>query len=152
MIETLLHAKKFGAVAFSGVLLVSLICLGCAEPSGPENVKNDKVFGETTDEVGEGESGEPEADLQVKPNLASPITAPLQGYGSAVSTIAKQKVQQGLELYRAATGEYPKTHEEFMDKVLKQYVGELPKLPGGRQYKYLVDERRLIVVEPEDNE
>jgi hypothetical protein len=104
MIETLLHAKKIGAVAFYGALLVSLACLGCAEPSGPETARNDKVFGETTDEVGEGEAGEPEADLQVKPNLTSPITAPLQSYGSAVSTIAKQKVQQGIGIVPSRDG------------------------------------------------
>jgi hypothetical protein len=133
-------------------LFFSLFLSGCIETKPAKDTKNDKVFGEVTEDVGEGVAGEAEADMQVKPGVASPITAPLQGYGSAISTIAKQKVQQGLELYRAETGNYPKSHEEFMTQVMKRYVGPLPKLPGGRQYKYLVKERRLIVVEAQEDQ
>ena len=55
-------------------------------------------------------------------------------------------------MYRAETGEYPKDHDEFMNKIVKRHGIQLPVLPGGRQYQYDVENHELIVVEKEQAE
>ena len=104
------------------------------------------IIGQTTDDIGELQDGQNVVDS--KPQLSgNPLTGALEAYGPAVETLSKGQIRQSLELYRAQTGDYPKSHEEFMTGVIKQYKIRLPVLPAGRQYKYDVENHQLVVVE-----
>jgi hypothetical protein len=60
------------------------------------------------------------------------------------------QIPQALELYRAGegNGEYPKTHAEFMSKIIKANNIPLPKLPEGQVYRYRPDDEQKLWVEP----
>jgi hypothetical protein len=49
-------------------------------------------------------------------------------------------VTHALNLYWAPTGEYPKTHEEFMEKIIKENKIVLPVLSDDREYIYVPEE------------
>ncbi len=44
----------------------------------------------------------------------------------------------------------PKTHEEFMEKVIKKYGIQLPPLPPGHQYVYDPKNEQLQVEKPQE--
>ena len=126
-------------------LLVSISLAGC---DTPKNVKGD-VIGKTTTEIGEfdPEQGAKVSDGKMEStNPLNPL-APMKAYKPAVEKIMKLQVQQALNLYNATEGNYPKTHEEFMEKVVKPYGVKLAKLPGDWVYQYDVANHELVVVE-----
>jgi hypothetical protein len=45
-------------------------------------------------------------------------------------------VTHALQLYNAEHGKYPKTHEEFMEKIIKANEIKLPELEPGYEYIY----------------
>ncbi len=57
-------------------------------------------------------------------------------------------IKQALELYKGEHGFYPKTHEEFMDKVIKFNNISLPELPAGQRYIYDPEQAQLMVEKP----
>ena len=128
------------------IMVVFLSCSsGCQEPRTAAPPKKDtSIINKVTQDIGEAKSGAEQADLQAKSAAGA--------YGFAVAETSKLQIKQAVELYRAANGSYPKDHEEFMSKVIKQNGIQLPVLPGGRQYQYDVENHELIVVEKEQTE
>ena len=145
---------------FATMTCASLLFIfaGCGQPSAekfPTPEKKDKgpkkeVINQVTDDIGEfdANAGEvKEADMQVKSN-SGPLSAYSGAYGYAVSATAKMKITQAVEMFRATEGRYPKSHDEFMAKVIKANQIQLPVLPGEREYQYDVENHELKVVEP----
>ena len=128
------------------IMVVFLSCSsGCQEPRTAAPPKKDtSIINKVTQDIGEAKPGAEKADLQAKSAAGA--------YGFAVAETSKLQIKQAVELYRAANGSYPKDHEEFMSKVIKQNGIQLPVLPGGRQYQYDVENHELIVVEKEQTE
>jgi hypothetical protein len=63
-------------------------------------------------------------------------------------------VTQALNLYEAEHGNRPKTHQEFMDKIIKANNIHLPELPPGRTYRWdptQGDKGELMVDPPPQN-
>ncbi len=54
-------------------------------------------------------------------------------------------VDQALTLYKATNGELPKSHDEFMEKVIKANQINLPKLQEGDKYVYDPEKGQLMV-------
>ena len=128
------------------LMVVFLSCFsGCQEPQAAAPPKKDTgIINKVTQDIGEAQPGAEQADLQAKSAAGA--------YGFAVAETSKLQIKQAVELYRAANGSYPKDHEEFMSKIVKQNGIQLPVLPGGRQYQYDVENHELIVVEKEQTE
>lgn len=57
--------------------------------------------------------------------------------------------KHALNLYWATNGEYPKTHEEFMDKIIKFNKIQLPELESGDEYLYDPEDHLLKIYRPE---
>jgi hypothetical protein len=59
-------------------------------------------------------------------------------------------VPQALQLYAATEGNYPKTHQEFWEKVIvaNQLETQLPQLPEGHRYVYDPEKKELMVERP----
>jgi hypothetical protein len=59
-------------------------------------------------------------------------------------------VTQALNLYEAEHGNRPKTHQEFMDKIIKANNIHLPELPPGRTYRWdpTQGEKGELMVDP----
>ena len=131
------------------IMVVFLSCSsGCQEPRTAAPPKKDTgIINKVTQDIGEAKPGAEQADLQAKGMLAAP-----GAYGFAVAETSKLQIKHAVELYRAANGSYPKDHEEFMSKIIKQNGIQLRVLPGSRQYQYDVENHELIVVEKEQTE
>jgi hypothetical protein len=67
---------------------------------------------------------------------------------------AKEKIKfeieipHALQLFKAYEGFAPKTHEEFMEKIIKANMIELPELPAGHKYVYDPMLETLMVEKP----
>ena len=55
-------------------------------------------------------------------------------------------IDQVLRMHEIQFG-FPKSHEEFMEKIIQQNNIELPGLPDGRYYEYDTKTNELMVVE-----
>ena len=57
-------------------------------------------------------------------------------------------VPHALALYKAENGQGPKSHEEFMEKIVTFNGIQLPKLPDGHRYVYDPESEQLMVERP----
>lgn len=58
------------------------------------------------------------------------------GYRSAREQLESLGVTQAIQHYHASTGEYPKSHEEFMKKVWEPLQTPFPEIEEGYKYEY----------------
>lgn len=57
-------------------------------------------------------------------------------------------IPHALNLYIATNGDAPKTHAEFMQKIVIENNIQLPKLPDGHLYEYDPERKELMVRRP----
>ena len=60
------------------------------------------------------------------------------------------QMDEALKLYKALEGHAPKTHQEFMDKIIKANDLHLPTLPAGQSYVYDPSTEKLMIEKPKD--
>jgi len=77
--------------------------------------------------------------------IMAPVTVPVRTYFQARDRITFLQVDDGMRLYKAANGSAPKTHEEFMQKIIKEGQIKLPDLPPGDRYIYIPAKEDLFV-------
>ncbi len=68
---------------------------------------------------------------------------------TAVNKLTKIQYTQAMNFYLAGKGHYPKTHEEFMEKIIKFNKVKLPKLESGVEYIYDPEDHQLKIHRPE---
>jgi hypothetical protein len=61
------------------------------------------------------------------------------------------QVTQAVDLFNASEGRYPKDHEEFMQRIIKENNIKLPVLPYKGKYMYDVEHHELVVVRTIEN-
>lgn len=77
------------------------------------------------------------------------ITTPVATYFRAKEQIAfRIQIPDAMRLYKALNGHAPKTHEEFMEKIIKENRIQLPELPPGHRYRYYPQQEELMVEHP----
>lgn len=74
--------------------------------------------------------------------IAQPVISLLAFREKAVFTI---QIPQALQLFEASEGRKPKSHQEFMDKIIKANNIQLPALQAGQEYNFHVDTGDLWV-------
>ncbi len=80
---------------------------------------------------------------------AGPIATPISTYFRVRERIAFDiQIPHSMNLYKASEGRAPKTHEEFMEKIIKANQIHLPTLPEGQHYMYDPKQEQLMVIEP----
>ena len=60
----------------------------------------------------------------------------------------KVQIKHSLDLYKATNGVAPTTHEEFMQKIIKENQIELPELPPDHRYVYDPKQEQLMIERP----
>ncbi|MCG8447975.1 MAG: hypothetical protein MI725_00150 [Pirellulales bacterium] len=68
---------------------------------------------------------------------------------TAVNRTTIYLYQHAMNLYNAEKGHYPKTHEEFMEKIIKFNQIKLPELEEGDEYLYDPEDHTLKIYRPE---
>ena len=130
------------------ICLILTTALGCGQSLEDQTKKSPNIIiGKTTQDIGQYD---PNANAKVsnsKIDATDPITAPTSAYGPMLEKISKIEIDANLNIFNANEGRYPKDHEEFMTKIIKEYNVKLPVLPGGKQYQYDVENHRLVVID-----
>jgi hypothetical protein len=100
-------------------------------------------------DVGVGQKGSKIRGDGVNQMIAGPAIA----YFNAKEKVVFQiQVPHALNLYWGEHGEYPKSHDEFMEKVIQFNMIQLPQLPEGARYLYDVESHTLMVERPAKSE
>jgi hypothetical protein len=77
------------------------------------------------------------------------IVTPAKAYFSARERIVFEvQVPSALNLYKASEGQAPKSHDEFMEKIVQANQIKLPPLPQGHKYVYDPMTEQLMVERP----
>ncbi len=72
-------------------------------------------------------------------------------YWSTKERLGLMQIQHDMDLFKANNdGKGPKTHEEFMQKIIKEGAIKLPELPPGQKYLYDPATETLMVLKPPD--
>jgi hypothetical protein len=57
-------------------------------------------------------------------------------------------IPQALNLFQATEGRFPKSHDEFMERIINANAIRLPALPAGQRYIYDPQRNELMVERP----
>jgi hypothetical protein len=135
--------------------LCAMLIGGCIRSSADQKDKKEEqtgIFGKKTQDIGKFDPNAPnQVASDSKVHASDPITAPLSAYGPIMEQISKLGVEQAINLFYAAEGRYPKDHDEFMQRIIKENNIQLPVLPFKGRYKYDVEQHKLVVVRDEEN-
>jgi len=75
------------------------------------------------------------------------ITEPASKYWRAKEAIVFTiQIPQLLTAFEIDNERPPASHEEFMEKIIRQYNVELPELPAGKHYEYDPKTKQLMVI------
>jgi hypothetical protein len=97
--------------------------------------------------AGVGKKGQSLRDNQ---GVAKIIAGPVAALANVEQMVTFDiQVKKALDLYRALEGSPPKSHEEFMEKIIRANRIQLPELPAGAVYHFNADKGELWVY-PED--
>jgi hypothetical protein len=78
------------------------------------------------------------------------ITEPVKAYWNARERLVLDQIQHAMNLYKASEGSAPKSHQEFMDRIVKENHLQLPTLPTGHRYVYDPSKEELQVERPKE--
>lgn len=66
-----------------------------------------------------------------------PVATPMTVYARFPQTMAfKILIPKAMNDFRTLNGHFPKSHDEFMQKIIKDNAIKLPELPAGETYFY----------------
>jgi hypothetical protein len=77
-----------------------------------------------------------------------PVATPIATRFRVEQRLVLQNIQHALDLFKAAEGRAVKSHEEFMEEIIKANNINLPPLPAGQRYLYDPKEEQLMVEQP----
>jgi len=78
--------------------------------------------------------------------IMAPVTVPARTFFQARDRITFDiQIAEAMKMYKANNGTAPKTHEEFMEKIIKENHIKLPDLPPGERYIYIPAKEDLFV-------
>ena len=127
------------------VMVICMVALGCQpqQMAQPPAVVNEPAGDAMKAGAGVGQQGR---SLDQDTGVQQMISAPVSAYFKAKERIAFDiAVPQAVNLFQATEGRFPKSHEEFMEKIIKANRIELPKLPEGMTYRFHSDTGELWV-------
>jgi hypothetical protein len=78
----------------------------------------------------------PGVGRQGRDYATGPVSTPVQALWTTRQRLALLQLVQPMNLYRVEHGHFPKTHEEFMEKIVRAYGIQLPELPEAERYVY----------------
>lgn len=128
--------------------IVMMLSVGCAPPEAKKSSTG--IIGKKTNKIGEFD---PAANREIKVEDGSDVnivTGAMGALGPAADQIAKLRIEQELNLYRAEFGDYPKTYDEFMEKIIIAKNVMLPEPRTNLEYQYDVANHKLVMVKKQN--
>lgn len=137
-------------VARCSILLVVVLAVGCDLALQKQLTNNeDTQTQQPADSLQPGERKVAEVGDGAKGRNygGGLITEPASQYWKIKERLAYDvAVTHALQLYKALNDfKAPKTHEEFMEKIIKDNKIKLPQLPPGRKYVYDPEQEKLMI-------
>jgi hypothetical protein len=134
-------------ICFLGLMIGNGI--GCKPPTemSSGNEKETVEMERVTAEAGVGKQGQIIGDDEGF--LLTPAKAFFKTKQRVVFEI---QIPHALELYRAEHESLPKSHDEFMEKIVEFNNIKLPELPEGQVYVWDVERGELMVDRPKKKE
>lgn len=130
------------------VLSLTLFLCGCwAEFDRQTKKSPNSIIGKKTQDIGEFDPNAKKKVSDSKIRAEDPLTGPMMAYGPMMEKISKLGVDQAINLFYATEGRFPKDHEEFMTRIIKENNIQLPVLPFKAKYQYDVENHKLVVIE-----
>lgn len=82
------------------------------------------------------------------------VATPLKSFWGAKKRLALDQIEQAMQLYKATDpeGRGPKSHEDFMEKIIRANRIRLPELPAGERYIYDPEKGELMIERPESRQ
>ena len=65
-----------------------------------------------------------------------PVSTPIKAMFTTKQRLQLLPIAQAMNVYKAMNGHFPKTHDDFMEKIIRDNGIQLPELPEGYQYVY----------------
>lgn len=135
---------RFTSIAIIGLLTFSLP--GCKPPADPNAVAETEPTNQESErvkaEAGVGKRG------QVIGDKEGVLRTPFKALFMTEQRVVFMNIERALNLYNAEHGFKPKTHEEFMEKIIKFNKIMLPELPEGQTYIWDAEAGELMVEKP----
>jgi hypothetical protein len=80
------------------------------------------------------------------------VGTPIKALWRVKETLVLERIEHDLQLFKAQDpqGRGPKTHAEFMEKIVKDGGIRLPALPQGQRYVYDPAKEELFVEQPKE--
>ena len=129
-------------------ILSALLFVGCVEVSETEPRKPSPP--PAAGEIGEFDPNAGKEVVTLDAKVTDPITGPLEILKKARVEIPMLAIEHALNLYNAAEGRFPQSHDEFMTQIISANNIRLPVLPSGLAYQYDVEGHRLVIVNTAD--
>jgi hypothetical protein len=123
---------------------------GCDEPAPKKAApKTREILGKRTQDIRDTQVEVKKGAVVAPPRVVAkdPYTLAGNVYVSAIGQTAIGNIKHTVDLYQAETGEYPKSHAEFMEQIIKKNNIALPTLPYYQEYSYDVATHQLNIIE-----
>lgn len=111
----------------------------------PASAENPPIKELVKAETGVGKQGQGLEQPHINPVIAQPAKSLFAARQRVVFDI---QIPQALSLYRATNGYLPKSHDEFMRKIISENSIQLPELPAGQRYLWDAEAGELMVERP----
>lgn len=129
-------------------ILTTLLFVGCVDSSDTGTQKS--AVPPKPAEIGEFDQAAGKEVVKLDAKVSDPITGPPEILKKAKVELPMLAIEHALNLYNAAEGRFPQSHDEFMAQVIAANNIRLPALPNGLQYQYDVAGHRLVIVNTAD--
>jgi ABC-type bacteriocin/lantibiotic exporter with double-glycine peptidase domain len=90
------------------------------------------------------------ASIRTKQEAEQQVATPVKALWHEKEQLVLDQIKHDLQLFKAQDpgGRGPKTHDEFMEKIIKAGGIRLPPLPEGQRYVYDPAKEELLIVQP----
>ena len=161
------HRVTYDAVMRKSLAFIMFALAGCApgafpnqdkpapqpvqQSAKPAPIKTRQTLGKTTQNVLELSKALEQGGVLAEMSITSDgLEVASEAYRTQVGKAGSLAVEQRMQHYNAEHGEYPKTYDQFMTRIIGKGGPDsiaLPMLPYYQEWAYDVANRRLVVVE-----
>ena len=138
-----LSGWHFFLTVVAAVCLNNCGCMDSTPPSGPKKLP-------TTDKIGEFDPNAANEIVTPDAKVTNPITGPLEVLKAVRIQLPTLAIEHALNLFNASEGFYPRSHEEFMTRIIEENKMRLPQLTPDLEYQYDVANHKLLIVRTAD--